>query len=70
LEVFVAFNFELGKRYIQAFWVFLFSFSFLANIITSVIEFSQNAKGISNNWKTLLIVGILRDFLPRIWEDE
>ncbi len=46
LEVFVPFNFELGKRYIQTFWVFLFlSLGFLANIIAFVIQFTQNAKG-------------------------
>jgi hypothetical protein len=30
--------------------------------ITSVIERGQNAQEKSNNWKTLLIAGILRDF--------
>jgi hypothetical protein len=34
--------------------------------ITSVIECGQNAKEKSNNWKTLLIAGILRDFFLRI----
>jgi len=38
LEVIVPFNFELGKRYIQTFWVFLFlSLGFPANIIAFVI---------------------------------
>ncbi len=65
MEVFAPFNFELGKRYLQTFWVFLFFLNILVYFITPVIECDQNAKEKSNNWKTLLIAGILRDFFRR-----
>ncbi len=42
------------------FFLFLY---ILAHIITPVIEHGQKAKEKSNNWKTLLIAGIFRDFL-------
>ncbi len=56
------FNFELGKRYIQTFWVFLFSFTYW--LIYYICDRARpECQGKGNNWKKLLIARIFRDFL-------